>query len=30
MDIHLDLNMTMIHPLDGLQQSKYLKEFGDI
>ena len=30
MDIHLDLNMTMIRPLDGLQQSEYLKEFGDI
>ena len=21
MDVHLDLNMTLIHPLDGLQQS---------
>ena len=30
MDIHLDLNMTMIRPPDGLQQSEYLKEFGDI
>ena len=30
MDIHLHLNMTMICPLDGLQQSEYLKEFGDI
>ena len=30
MDVHLDLNMTMIPPLDGLQQSEYLKEFGDI
>ena len=30
MDVHLDLNMTMIRPLDGLQQSEYLKEFGDI
>ena len=30
MDVHLDLNMTMTRPLDGLQQSKYLKEFGDI
>ena len=29
MDVHLDLNMTMIRPLDGLQQSEYLKEFGD-
>ena len=29
-DVHLDLNMTMIRPLDGLQQSEYLKEFGDI
>ena len=30
MDVHLDLIMTMIRPLDGLQQSEYLKEFGDI
>ena len=30
MDVHLDLNMTMIRPLAGLQQSEYLKEFGDI
>ena len=30
MDVHLDLNMTMICPLDGLQQAEYLKEFGDI
>ena len=30
MDVHLDLKMTMIRPLDGLQQSEYLKEFGDI
>ena len=30
MDVHLDLNMTMIRPLDGLQQSEYLKEFRDI
>ena len=30
MDVHMDLNMTMIRPLDGLQQVKYLKEFGDI
>ena len=30
MDVHLDLNMTMIRPLDGLQQAEYLKEFGDI
>ena len=30
MDVHLDLNVTMIRPLDGLQQSEYLKEFGDI
>ena len=30
MDVHLDLNMTMIRPLDGLRQVKYLKEFGDI
>ena len=30
MDVHLDLNMTMIRPLDGLRQVEYLKEFGDI
>ena len=30
MDVHLDLNMTMIRSLDGLQQVQYLKEFGDI
>ena len=30
MDVHLGLNMTMIRPLDGLQQVEYLKEFGDI
>ena len=30
MDVHLDLNMTMSRPLDGLQQVEYLKEFGDI
>ena len=30
MDVHLELNMTMIRPLDGLQQAEYLKEFGDI
>ena len=30
MDVHLDLNMTMIRPLDGLQQVQYLKELGDI
>ena len=29
-DVHLDLNMTMIRPLDGLRQVEYLKEFGDI
>ena len=29
-DVHLDLNMTMIRPLDGRQQVEYLKEFGDI
>ena len=29
-DVHLDLNMTMTRPLDGLQQSEYLKELGDI
>ena len=29
-DVHLDLIMTMIRPLDGLQQVEYLKEFGDI
>ena len=30
MDVRLDLNMTMIRPLDGLQQVEYLKEFQDI
>ena len=30
MDVHLDLNMTMIRPPDGLQQVEYLKEFGYI
>ena len=30
MDVHSDLIMTMIRPLDGLQQSEYLKELGDI
>ena len=30
MDVHLDLNMSMIRRLDGLQQVEYLKEFRDI
>ena len=30
MDVRVDLNMTIIRPLDGLQQAEYLKEFGDI
>ena len=30
MNVHLDLNMTMIRPLDGLQQVEYLKQFGGI
>ena len=30
MDVHLNLNITMIRPLDGLPQVEYLKEFGDI
>ena len=30
MDVYADLNRTMIRPLDGLQQVKYLKEFGEI
>ena len=30
MDVHLDLNMTMIRPLDGLRQVEHLKEFRDI
>ena len=30
MDVHLDLNMTIIRPLDGLRQVEYLKVFGDI
>ena len=28
MDVHLDLRMTMIRPLDGLQQVEYLKVLG--
>ena len=30
MDVHLDLIMTMIRPLDGLRHLEYLKDFGDI
>ena len=30
MDVHLDLNMTLVRPLDGLHQAEYLEEFGDI
>ena len=30
MDVHLNLNMTIIRRLDGVQQVEYLKEFGDI
>ena len=30
MDVHLDLNMTMIRTLVGLPQVDYLKEVGDI
>ena len=30
MDVQQDLSMTMIRPLDGLQQVEYPKEFGDI
>ena len=30
MDVHLDLNTTMIRPLDGLQQAEFLKSVGDI
>ena len=30
MDVRLDLGMTMIRPLDGLQQVECLKEFWDI
>ena len=30
MHVHLDLNMTMIRPPDGLRQVEYLKEFWDI
>ena len=30
LEVHLDLTMTMIRPLDGLRQVEYLKEFGDI
>ena len=29
MDVHLDLNMTRIRPLDKLQQVEYLKGFRD-
>ena len=29
-DVHLDLNMTMIRPPGGLQQVEYLQEFGNI
>ena len=30
MDVHLDLNMTLIRLRDGLQQAEYLMEFGGI
>ena len=30
MDVHLDLNMTMLRPLDGLQHVEYVKDFRDI
>ena len=30
MDVHLDLTMTTMRPLDALQQVEYLKEFRDI
>ena len=30
MEVHLDLNMTMIRPLDGPQQAEYLKDLWDI
>ena len=30
LDVHLDLNMTMMRPLYGLRQVEYLKVFGDI
>ena len=30
MDVHLDLNMTMMRPPDGLGQVEHLQEFGDI
>ena len=30
MDVHLDLNMTMIRPLDGLRQVEYFKDFEAI
>ena len=30
MDVHLNLNMTKIRPLDGLQQVGYLKKLGHI
>ena len=30
MDVQLDLNMTMIRPLDGLKQVEYLNDVGDM
>ena len=30
MDVQLDLHISMIRPLDGLQHVEYLKEFGEI
>ena len=30
MDVHLDLSMTQMRPLDGLNNSEYPAEFGDI
>ena len=30
MDVHLDLNMAMIRPLDRLQEVEYQDQFGEI
>ena len=30
MHVDLDLNRTLIRPLDGFQQVEYLEKFGDI
>ena len=30
MDVHLDLNMNIIRPIDGLKQVEYLRKCGGI